>query len=463
MAHYHVTYKLSMAKGWFNKLTPDGLHISFCSHTLRLLRRHILWKTRLSSRRFYRPESHYPRKVPSMEKTFNGFKIYVDDSAETNARIKVIGIGGGGVNAVNRMIQVGIEGIDFLVVDTYTGALSRSQAPLKIEVSRNLINSINFEGDSNRGVADLSKTFFDVLKDADLVLLVAGLGGETGTSCAPFIAQIISDGLSAFTIATVIKPFAFEGTHRMQEAEFGLQALREFVGTVITIPSDGLLNSLEQGAPLADAFRLLDDILLQVVQSITDPITVPGLINLNLADMRSVTARMGMGVIGFGHANGEDRAVEATINALSSPMLGAVNPKAAKGALIYIRGGADLTLAEVNVVSSIIRDAANDDANIIFGAVIDESISDELHVTLLWTGFDYAEDSLALITQAASQPQEKYGAEIFVVWNPEVIQRDDYVSLITALGDIVRSEGGIGVERLRQLNFRMPVGEGLLV
>lgn len=321
----------------------------------------------------------------------SGINIFIDDDPPiSGARIKVIGVGGGGGNAVNRMIEAGVEGIEFLVANTDLQALKRSRAPIKIQLGGKLTKGLgagaNPEVGRDAALEDTEK-IIEALEGADMVFVTTGLGGGTGTGAAPIIASLATE-LNALTVAVVTKPFLFEGRRRMLQADHGLKELRECVDTVITIPNERLLHSVDRNVSLTDAFKMADDVLRQAVQGISDLITVPGLINLDFADVKSIMAGMGLALMGAGRAGGENRALEATQQAISSPLLEEATIEGAKGVLINITGGSDLTLFEVNEASSIIREAADDDANIIFGAVIDETIRDEMKITVIATGFD---------------------------------------------------------------------------
>ncbi len=336
-----------------------------------------------------------------------GINIFIDDDPPiTGARIKVIGIGGGGSNAVNRMIEAGIEGIEFLVANTDLQALKRSKAPIKIQLGSRLTKGLG--AGANPGVgreAALEDTdkIIEVLEGADMVFVTTGLGGGTGTGGAPIIASLATE-LEALTVAVVTKPFHFEGRRRMQQAEHGLRELRECVDTVITIPNERLLHTVQKESSLADSFAVADDVLRQAVQGISDLITIPGLINLDFADVKSIMQGMGMALMGAGRARGENRAIEATQQAISSPLLEEATIQGAKGVLINITGGPDLTLYEVNVASTIIREAADEDANIIFGAVIDEHMVDEMKITVIATGFGEGAVALASAAAVTSMP-----------------------------------------------------------
>lgn len=345
--------------------------------------------------------------TPDTRQPGTGINIFIDDDPPlTGARIKVIGIGGGGSNAVNRMIEAGIEGIEFLVANTDLQALKRSRAPIKIQLGSRLTKGLGAGADPGVGreaaLEDTDK-IIEVLEGADMVFVTTGLGGGTGTGAAPIVASLATE-LDALTVAVVTKPFHFEGRRRMQQADQGLRELRECVDTVITIPNERLLHTVDRGVSLADSFRVADDVLRQAVQGISDLITVPGLINLDFADVKSIMQGMGMALMGAGRATGENRAIEATQQAISSPLLEEATIQGAKGVLINITGGPDLTLFEVNAASSIIRESADDDANIIFGAVIDEDLRDEMKITVIATGFDKESASLGAAAASTVMP-----------------------------------------------------------
>src|SRR5678810_172130 len=317
-------------------------------------------------------------------------RISFNEEARNNAKIKVIGVGGGGGNAVNRMIDAGMEGIEFVVANTDLQALRMSRAAMKIQLGVKLTNGLGAGANPEVGrkaALEDSDKIIEALEGADMVFVTTGLGGGTGTGAAPIIASLACE-LNALTVAVVTKPFHFEGRRRMHQADQGLRELRECVDTVITIPNERLLHTVERGVSLSDSFRVADDVLRQAVQGISDLITVPGLINLDFADVKAIMSGMGMALMGAGRATGENRAIEATQQAISSPLLEEATIQGAKGVLINITGGPDLTLFEVNAASSIIRESADDDANIIFGAVIDETLTDEMKITVIATGFD---------------------------------------------------------------------------
>lgn len=317
--------------------------------------------------------------------------IFIDDEPPiTGARIKVIGVGGGGGNAVNRMIDAGIEGIDFVVANTDLQALKRSHAPVKIQLGGRLTKGLGAGADPETGrqaaLEDTDK-IIEVLEGSDMVFVTTGLGGGTGTGGAPIVASLATE-LGALTVAVVTKPFLFEGRRRLQQAEQGLRELHESVDTVITIPNERLFAAVSQQASIGEAFKAADDVLRQAVQGISDLITVPGFINLDFADVRTIMQGMGMALMGTGYARGENRAIEATQEAISSPLLEEASIKGAKGVLINITGGPDLTLYEVNEAATIVRQEADEDANIIFGHVVDETMADAMKITVIATGFN---------------------------------------------------------------------------
>lgn len=323
----------------------------------------------------------------------NGLSFYFEDETPPQgACIKVLGVGGGGNNAVNRMIEAGIEGIEFIAANTDLQALKRSLAPIKIQLGSRLTKGLGAGANPTIGreaALEDTEKIIEVLEGADMVFVTAGLGGGTGTGAAPIIASLATE-LQALTVAVVTKPFEFEGKRRMAQAEQGLHELRECVDTVITIPNQKLLYMVDRKESLANSFKMADDVLRQAVQGISDLIQVPGLINLDFADVKAIMAGMGLALMGAGHASGENRAMEATQQAISSPLLEEATIQGAKGVLINITGGSDLTLFEVNEASSIIQEAAHPEANIIFGAVIDESMENEMKITVIATGFDKA-------------------------------------------------------------------------
>lgn len=319
-------------------------------------------------------------------------KLNIDfvESQREGAVIKVIGVGGGGGNAVNHMINERIEGVQFIVANTDAQALKLSQAQIKLQMGERLTKGLGAGANPNIGrdaALEDTEKILEALEGADMVFITAGLGGGTGTGAAPIIASLAAE-LNALTVAVVTKPFAFEGRKRMEQAEQGLRDLKECVDTLITIPNERLLTVVDKTVTLLNAFKLVDDVLRQAVQGISDLITVPGLINLDFADVKTVMAGMGMALMGMGEATGDNRAMEATQRAISSPLLEEGSIEGARGVLINVTGGSDLTLFEVNQAISLVREAAHEDANILFGAVINDSMRNGMKVTVIATGFD---------------------------------------------------------------------------
>ena len=312
------------------------------------------------------------------------------------AVIKVVGIGGGGVNAINRMIEVGLKGVEFIAINTDAQALLMSDADVKLDVGRELTRGLGAGADPEVGkkaAEDHAEEIEEVLKGADMVFVTAGEGGGTGTGGAPVVAKI-AKGLGALTIGVVTRPFTFEGRRRRLNAEKSSEALKEKVDTLITIPNDRLREVVDKKTSIVDAFRVVDDVLRQGVQGISDLITVPGLINLDFADVKTIMREAGSSMMGIGMGTGENRAVEAARAAVMSPLL-EVNITGARGILFNVTGGSDLGLFEVNEAAEVIKEAADAEANIIFGTVIDDRMRDEVKVTVIATGFDPAKKSKA--------------------------------------------------------------------
>ena len=318
----------------------------------------------------------------------NEVRIQFNEEPRTNAKIKVIGVGGGGGNAVNRMICAGVEGVEFVVANTDLQALQMSRAPVKIQLGTKLTNGLGAGANpeiGRRGALEDADKILECLEGADMVFVTAGLGGGTGTGAAPIIAALASE-MGALTVGVVTKPFAFEGRRRLGQAERGLAELVDSVDTMIVIPNEKLL-SVAHNAGFFESFRIADDILRQAVQGISDIITIPGIINRDFADVKTIMAGMGYAVMGTAVAHGERRAQEAAQAAISSPLLEAGSIEGARGVLINITGSASLKLAEVNEASTIIQSAAHEDATIIFGAVQNEKMKEELKITVIATGF----------------------------------------------------------------------------
>nr|P45501.1 RecName: Full=Cell division protein FtsZ [Streptomyces griseus]AAA56889.1 FtsZ [Streptomyces griseus] len=305
------------------------------------------------------------------------------------AVIKVIGVGGGGVNAINRMIEVGLKGVEFIAINTDAQALLMSDADVKLDVGRELTRGLGAGANpavGRKAAEDHREEIEEVLKGADMVFVTAGEGGGTGTGRAPVVANI-ARSLGALTIGVVTRPFTFEGRRRANQAEDGIAELREEVDTLIVIPNDRLLSISDRQVSVLDAFKSADQVLLSGVQGITDLITTPGLINLDFADVKSVMSEAGSALMGIGSARGDDRAVAAAEMAISSPLLEA-SIDGARGVLLSISGGSDLGLFEINEAAQLVSEAAHPEANIIFGAVIDDALGDEVRVTVIAAGFD---------------------------------------------------------------------------
>jgi cell division protein FtsZ len=326
--------------------------------------------------------------VVDMKKDDTDIRISFNEDTRNDAKIKVIGVGGGGGNAVNRMIDAGMEGIEFVVANTDLQALRMSRAPVKIQLGVKLTNGLGAGANpevGRKGALEDSDKIIEVLAGADMVFITTGLGGGTGTGAAPIIASLASE-MGALTVAVVTKPFAFEGKRRMSQAERGIAELMDSVDTTIVIPNEKLLGVAEN-AGFFESFRVADDILRQGVQGISDIITIPGIINRDFADVKAIMAGMGYAVMGTASATGERRTVEAAQRAIASPLLEAGAIDGARGILINITGSSSLKLAEVQQACSIIQNAAHDDANIIFGAVQDEKMKDGVKITVIATGF----------------------------------------------------------------------------
>ncbi len=315
------------------------------------------------------------------------FEVKVDQSSF--ATIKVVGCGGGGTNAVNRMVEAGLKGVDFVAINTDRQALSLSKAPTKIQIGDKLTKGLGAGAvpDIGRRAAEESREeISQVLKGSDLVFVTAGMGGGTGTGAAPIVAEVAKE-LNCLTIAVVTKPFTFEGKQRMKNAEAGIADLKQRVDTLVVIPNDRLLQVVSKGTTMVDAFKIADDVLRQGIQGISDLIAVPALINLDFADVRTVMESGGMAHMGIGIGKGENRLVNAAKDAISSPLL-ETNIDGARAVLINITGGADTSIMDINEAANMVMQAADPEANIIFGAGIDETMTDEVRVTVIATGFE---------------------------------------------------------------------------
>ena len=336
----------------------------------------------------------------------------VQGGKNTGARIKVIGIGGGGGNAINMMISSNLSGVDFIAANTDSQALQVSKAPIKIQLGVEVTKGLGAGSDpeiGKRAAVESKDAVRDVLEGADMVFITAGLGGGTGTGGAPIIAEIAKD-MGALTVAVVTKPFLFEGKRREKQAEQGLAELKKYVDTFIVIPNQRLLSISGRNMSLLEAFKKADDILYNGVQSISNLIMVPGLINLDFADVETIMSESGLALMGTGIASGENRAIEAAQKAISSPLLEDNSIQGAGGILLSIAGSSDLTLFEVNEASTLVQSEAHEDANIIFGTVLDDTLGDEIHLTVIATGFDSREkkkDREETVTTTTSFPTYK--------------------------------------------------------
>jgi cell division protein FtsZ len=351
----------------------------------------------------------------------NILRLKLDEDGRSGARIKVIGVGGGGSNAVNRMVAAGLDGVEFLIANTDNQALRLNGAPNKIQIGAKLTKGLGAGADPNVGrqaALEDTEKLIEALDGADMVFVTTGLGGGTGTGAAPVIASLASE-LGALTIAVVTKPFKFEGRKRQLQAERGLEELRASVDTVITIPNERLLATIARTTSLTDAFSSADDVLRQAIQGISDLILVPGLINLDFADVKTIMAGMGLAIMGTGLAEGEGRAMAAANAAISSPLLEDASVKGARGVIINVTGGPDLSLIEVSEASAIIQEAAHDEANIIFGAVVDPSMKGKVKITVIATGFDRPVNK-ALAASAATTPVDLHS---YSAWKQEGNER----------------------------------------
>ena len=334
------------------------------------------------------PQSRYTnsKTVPVRDAEM---RLTLDHDFRPGARIKVIGVGGGGSNAVNRMVDAGLQSIDFIVANTDVQALAQSRAPVRLQIGAKLTNGLGAGADPNIGrqaALEDTEQLIGALDGADMVFVTTGLGGGTGTGAAPVIANLASE-LGALTVAVVTKPFDFEGRRRGRQADLGLTELGECVDTVITIPNERLLASIDRSTTLSDAFIKADNVLHLAIQGISDLILMPGLINLDFADVTTVMSGMGLAIMGTGEGEGDTRATDAAKQAVASPLLEEASVEGARGVIVNVTGGPDLSMMEVSEAASIIHSAAHEDANIIFGAVVDPDMKGRVKITVIATGF----------------------------------------------------------------------------
>ena len=317
-------------------------------------------------------------------------RLTLEDTVRTGARIKVIGVGGGGSNAVGRMVTGGVKGVDLIAANTDAQALAQNEAPIRLQIGAKVTSGLGAGADPNVGrqaALEDTEQLIGALGGADMVFVTAGLGGGTGTGAAPVVASLATE-LGALTIAVVTKPFGFEGKRRAAQAERGLEELRASVDTVIAIPNERLLGHIDQTTSLTDAFLVADDVLHQAIRGISDLILVPGMINLDFADVKTIMSGMGMAIMGTGYGEGKDRCVSAANEAIASPLIEEAQVDGARGVIINITGGSDLSMVEVSQATAIIHEAAHEDANIIFGAVVDPSMDAKVKITVIATDFE---------------------------------------------------------------------------
>lgn len=329
-----------------------------------------------------------------------------DYEMEPLAKIKVIGVGGGGSNAVNRMIENGVKGVDFITVNTDAQALQLTKSELKLQIGDKLTRGLGAGANPEVGkkaAEESSEFILNTLRGSDMVFVTAGMGGGTGTGAAPVIAELAKES-GALTVGVVTRPFTFEGRKRSQHAEMGIEALKEKVDTLIVIPNDRLLEIVDKKTPMTEAFRIADNVLLQAVQGISDLIAVPGLINLDFADVKTIMTERGSALMGIGMAGGENRATEAARKAIMSPLL-ETSIDGARGVIMNITGGSNLSLYEVNEAAEIVIAACDPEVNMIFGAIIDDSLREDIKVTVIATGFEHKPPTRRPIPQQGEAPQ----------------------------------------------------------
>ena len=378
-------------------------------------------------------------------------RLTLEDTIRTGARIKVVGVGGGGSNAVGRMVTGGVRGVDLVSVNTDAQALAQNEAPIRLQIGVKVTSGLGAGADPSVGrqaALEDTEQLISALSGADMVFVTAGLGGGTGTGAAPVVASLASE-LGALTIAVVTKPFQFEGKRRAAQAERGLEELRAAVDTLIAIPNERLLGHIDQNTSLTDAFVLADDVLHQAIRGISDLILVPGMINLDFADVKTIMSGMGMAIMGTGYGEGKDRSVNAANEAIASPLIEEAQVEGARGVIINITGGSDLSMVEVSQATTIIHEAAHEDANIIFGAVVDPTMDGKVKITVIATDFEglggrraaaAGADTPVDLQQFANQRQEENAAPMAVA----------------AAGG-----GGIAMPRRTTIEFALPAGPGV--
>ena len=401
-------------------------------------------------------------------------RLTFDHETRRGAKIKVVGVGGGGSNAVNRMVEVGLGGVEFIVANTDLQALDHNRAAVKLQIGHKLTKGLGAGADPNIGrqaALEDTDTIIQALSGADMIFVTTGLGGGTGTGAAPVIASLASE-LGALTIAVVTRPFKFEGKKRQMHAEAGLEALRECVDTIITIPNERLLSIIDRKTPMGDAFGMADDVLRQAIQGISDLILVPGLINLDFADVKTIMSGMGVAMMGTGVAEGEGRALQAAQRAVSSPLLEDSSVHGARGVIINVTGGPDLSLMEVNEASCVIQEAAHEDANIIFGAVEDPSLVGKVKITVIATGFDRKSASRSVQTHASPTPvdlsnytEHFRGAQSAASSGPHAVSHEATITVDTTFENTGKAGNGraslaaptVSVSRRQPVAMTLPI------
>lgn len=359
--------------------------------------------------------------------TIGNLNILLDEKFENSAKMKVIGVGGAGGNAINTMLEAGLQGVDFISVNTDAQALDQNKAQTRIQIGKRLTQGLGAGANpeiGRRAIDEDKDEVVEAVENADMVFITAGMGGGTGTGAAPIIAEIAKDH-GALTVGIVTKPFHFEGMKRMQRADQGIDELRRNVDTLIIIPNQRLFAVVDKSTPLLDAFKVADQVLLHATKGISDLIAIPGLINLDFADVRTVMAEMGHALMGTGIANGEGKAVQAAQQAISSPLLEGVSIRGAQGVLVNITGGSQMTLHEISEATTIIYEEAGDKANIIFGAVIDENLEDSIFVTVIATGFDSDTRFQSVPKRVEEKQQERVNLELPTFMREKQKQQND--------------------------------------
>ena len=376
-------------------------------------------------------------------------RMELGENPRPGARIKVIGVGGGGSNAVNRMVTSGLSGVEFIVANTDAQALAANAAPRRLQIGEKLTKGLGAGADPTIGkqaALEDTEDIISALDGADMVFVTTGLGGGTGTGAAPVIAGLASE-LGALTVAVVTKPFRFEGKRRAEQAERGLQELRKTVDTVIAIPNDRLLETIEANTSVNDAFAVADDVLHQAIHGISNLIHVPGQINLDFADVKAIMSGMGMAIMGTGYAEGENRGVEAARLAISSPLLEEANVEGAHGVILHITGGPDLGLHEVDQAATIIQEAAHEDANFIFGSVVDPDMEGRVKITVIATGFDEIGSRHAVANAALTAADTPVDLKNYSNW-----KQDE-----TAASAAISANGNGGIAISRRLVTELPL------